>query len=307
MTSEQRKSERFERAEQRKAEKTRERSEKQEREAFERFISFSFVRKLERASKHIEDLYAVQEAWLRTGAYTLVREDYPETGRTIIRAQITEPPPPLFSVTLGDATHALRATLDHLALELAVSHHSPSPVPPEVERASEFPVFPAQIGNDHGRDVFHRVKKGGEPDSRSGLHKLQGVHPDALKTIEGIQPYHRGASYAEDPLWLIHELDRIDKHRRLNLTAYAIEGVGINGGYMGHVVFEKASHGGAVQDGTVVLAFRASPDSHFQLDITREIALAEPTLPNAPLAVKTLTQLRDYLRDRVIPLLKPFL
>jgi hypothetical protein len=276
-------------------------------------MSLSFVRKLERASKHIEDLCVIQESWLGTGAYTLASQRNAETGRVVVRAKIKSLPPPVFSLALGDAVHALRTALDHLALELAVANHRPQAVPPDAERASEFPIFATYVGNDPGSEVFHRVrKKTGKPAPGSGLHKLQGIHPDAIKAIEGIQPYHRGPTYSEDPLWLIHELDRIDKHRRLSLTACAMGGVGINPdqsgtAYLGQVSFEKMGHSGPVEDGTPVAVFTASPDSHFQLDFSREIALAEPTLPHNVFAVQALTQLRDYVRDRVIPLLKPFL
>lgn len=270
------------------------------------------LQKLDRASQHIKELSAAQQAWLGTGAYSFFSERDPQTGKTIVRAKITEPPPGQFSLIVGDAVHAMRSALDHLALELAVAHQRPGSLPEAMEKASEFPIFPLEIGNDQGRDLFHRIKKKtGEPAPGGGLHKLQGAHPDAVKAIEGIQPYHRGSAFAEDPLWVIHELDRIDKHRRLHLTAYAVGAVGIGVGpsgsaYIGEATFEKMGHGGPVEDGTPVAIFTASSDSHFQLDFARQITLAESSLPEEGL-LEVLTKLRDYVRDEVVEALKGFL
>jgi hypothetical protein len=227
-----------------------------------------------------------------------------------MRAKVEEPLPHEFSLILGDAAHALRASLDHLALELAIAHHRPRALPPAIEKASEFPVFPAKVGNELGRNAFRRVeKKTGKPARGSGLYKLQGLHPDAIEAIERIQPYHRGTAYTEDPLWLIHELDRIDKHRRLNLTACALGGVGIGAGphgtaYMGDVQFDRIGHNGPVKNGAVVASFTASADSHFELNFSKEIALAEAALPQPKFLVEMMTNAAEHVRDVVMPSLR---
>jgi hypothetical protein len=49
----------------------------------------------------------------------------------------------------------------------------------------------------------------------SCCRRVQGIaNPTALAKIYVLQPYLRG-SPARDPLWLIHDMDRIDKHREL--------------------------------------------------------------------------------------------
>ena len=274
-------------------------------------MSMSFSRKLNRASKHIEDLGHATQAWLGTDAYSLRPEPDPHTGRTVIRAHITEPPHPEIAAILGDAVHNLRSTLDHLILELAVSNNRPHPVPADIEGRSEFPIFPDMVGSKTGSAAFHeRQKKSREPTRASGLYKLRGLHQGAIEAIEGIQPYHRGTDYVKDPLWVVHELDRIDKHRRLNLTAYALRGFSMNPlpgkTYIEHLVIETHGYEGPVQHGTKVASIEAR-NAGFQLNFAREVALAEVTLPNNPFVMQTVTQLRDYVRDRVIPLLKPFL
>jgi hypothetical protein len=311
MASERRRTERTERAEQRKKERSREWADRLEREASDKLMSMSFRRKLDRASKHIDDLRQLTQAWLGTNVYSFRAETNSQTGRTLIRAHITEPPPPGISVILGDAAHNLRAALDHLALELAVFNHRPGKVPDDIESASEFPIIPATVGSRTGSEAFnHFSKKTGEPVKGSGVHKLRGAHVDAIKAIEGIQPYHRGAAYVQDPLWLIHELDRIDKHRRLNLTAYAVGEASLSSvpgdSYIEHLHIEHLGYNGPVEDGTVVAAFTAR-NAQFQLHFSGEIALTEIMPPNGVVLMPAITSARDYVRDIVVPLLEPWL
>jgi hypothetical protein len=160
----------------------------------------------------------------------------------------------------------------------------------------------ATLHIEHLSRVTHEVLAGA---------KLKGMHPNARKAIEKLQPYHRKDAYVADPLWIIHELDRIDKHRRLNVTAYAMGSVGIGAGptgygYIGELHMERAGHQGPVTDGSTVAIFTAK-NSSFGMNFSRTISLAEPSLANGPSAVQTLTQLRDYLRADVVPLLTPFI
>lgn len=257
--------------------------------------SLSFSRKLDWASQHIENFGRTTKSWLGTDAYGFVPHTNAKTGRTVVRAKIRKPPAPELALIIGDAVHALRATLDHLALELAIAFQRPQIVSTQLEETSEFVI----IGDADETRGSHRF-------DRAAGTKLQGINRDARKVIEGMQPYHRKAAYIEDPLWVIHELDRIDKHRRLNLTGYAMGGVGI-GGYIGSLHVEKVGHNGPVQDGTEVAAFTAL-NSNFQMNFVREIALAEPSLWGNPvLAMQTLTRLRDYISNEIVPLLVSYL
>jgi len=49
------------------------------------------------------------------------------------------------------------------------------------------------------------------PDEQS--RKVGGIAPVARTIVEGLQPYRRGQNFASHPLWVLHELSRIDKHR----------------------------------------------------------------------------------------------
>ena len=113
---------------------------------------------------------------------------------------------PLASI-VGAFLHNLRTALDHLVWELSS----------DAERGRcEFPVF---LKSGPGNDGFH----GG------GLRKIASI-PDAAKSIiEELQPFHAEEHAASHPLWLIHDLDRIDKHRRTLIVPVAINRGGIAG------------------------------------------------------------------------------
>src|SRR5207244_1463826 len=56
----------------------------------------------------------------------------------------------------------------------------------------------------------------------SYCRKVEGISsPTALVRIDGLQPYKR-VDPSRDPLWLIHDMDRIDKHRELVLAVYSM-------------------------------------------------------------------------------------
>ena len=256
----------------------------------------SFSRKLYWAGKRIEDLRQTTELWLGTDAYRFVPDTNPQTSRTVVRAKIRKPPAPELALIIGDIAHLLRVTLDHLALELAVTNNRPQTLAPKVVERSEFVI----IGNSDKARGAHQF------DSAAGS-KLQGIDAKVRQAIKDIQPYHREAAYIEHPLWVIHELDRIDKHRRLNLTAYAFGGIGIGNGYVGQLHFEKAGHRGPVENDTEVATFTVF-NSNFQMNFTREIAIAEPSLWSDPvIAMEKLVSLHDFIRDEVLRLLVPFL
>lgn len=70
---------------------------------------------------------------------------------------------------------------------------------------AEFPIF---------TDLTEYRKKG-----RLSVRDLS----DPMKTfIEGLQPYHTGNKAKEQPLWLLHELNNIDKHCTLTVANVAI-------------------------------------------------------------------------------------
>jgi hypothetical protein len=58
----------------------------------------------------------------------------------------------------------------------------------------------------------------------SHLHRPARIQSpaSARSRIESLQPFHRGASYKDDPLWKLNELNNTDKHRTLIVTALTL-------------------------------------------------------------------------------------
>jgi hypothetical protein len=210
-------------------------------------MPFDHELKLGRARKHLEDLNAEVTGWL-DGYTCTVRQEYDpdasarpdgngfsllmgsvvmpgfttpegdlEWGRGLISIYIDEVPgkkiPDSFGLLLGDFLHNLRSGLDNLAYALMLA--GPGPVADKMKSASEFPIF----GDEDSKGQAGQ----GSAMFGSAAHKYAGWKPGAKTAVEALQPYHRGQRFADDPLWWLHELDRIDKHRFLHTAvAYAV-------------------------------------------------------------------------------------
>jgi hypothetical protein len=224
--------------------------------------------KLERAQEHIERLGELVEDWLETDAYTVSRETDPETGYTVRRAKIKSPPPHLISTVAGDAIQNLRTALDHAVFEMA-SRAGP------VSRATESRLMFPIAGNENtkgepadGEVIFRRMIASGY---------LTGVPDRARDFIQQEQPYRwneEADGYKYHSLWTVHDLNRIDKHRRLTVaTAFLdMQFVTTPASVEPRITFHRAE--GPVRDGDPLVTYEgaeAGVDAHF----TRGVALAE--------------------------------
>jgi hypothetical protein len=173
----------------------------------------SFQLKLDRAREHLNTLDKKVGAWIDGKPYTAVDEPNPDPppqavpdGHVHRRVRVTHVTdiPPDFAILIGDCVFNLRAALDHLNLSLAkafAAKHGKTLTDKQI-RDSEFPIFSRPM--DPKREESPRL---GSMDPAAGL------------AIKGMQPYHRGGSYATHPLWQLHELNRIDKHQTLAVCA----------------------------------------------------------------------------------------
>lgn len=177
-----------------------------------------------------------------------------------------------------------------------------SPIAPSMLRDSEFPV----IG-----DLNERTGSTGDGEHRfnsAAGSKLKGIDPKARAAIKALQPYHRGAAFASDELWLVHDLDRVDKHRRLSVVATAIQASEVSLGGTGYFPYLWIG-GGSVEDGTKVAEW-ADPTGaapNMKVSMTREIALREAIAGTEPPVVPFLQRILNHLRANVVPVLEPFL
>jgi hypothetical protein len=108
-----------------------------------------------------------------------------------------------FGVLSGEIIHHLRSSLDHVVWQLS-SEMAHSSIPDRIE----FPIFKERPVGEGPLSRYNR-KIEGIPKSNIG----------ALALIKSVQPYN-GAHPLDDPLWIIHDMDRIDKHREIIVVAY---------------------------------------------------------------------------------------
>lgn len=150
--------------------------------------------KIERARKHLRDLAAdlldaknvkVPVVIGEPGGF---RQGVPENLKVLPRLPFD------VIATAGDIVHNLRSSLDHLAHQLVIVGSGKEP-----SRRIEFP-----IAKDF--DTYESEK----------TRKVEGMRPIAIKAIDNVKPYKGG----NEPLWRIHELDNIDKHRTLFSVAH---------------------------------------------------------------------------------------
>jgi hypothetical protein len=114
--------------------------------------------------------------------------------------------PPSIQTAIGNVLFNLRSALDHLACQLVIANGGvPEFVTPPL---TAFPVWAERL-----------TQNGGIKD----LRIAGGVSPQVLAKVEGLQPYNRPDDPTLDPLWILTELNNIDKHRLLLVVGLAFD------------------------------------------------------------------------------------
>jgi hypothetical protein len=167
----------------------------------------SFRLKMNRAKEHGETLKREIDAWFDRKPYEVFGEY--QTGppeEYIFRVRFFEEVPPGWSVILGDFAHNARSAFDHLANNLVSSSTT----------TTQFPIVLCPFEWE-----------------RESKRRLKGASKRHIAMAESIQPYHRlygGYSWiyssVDDPLAILGQLSRIDKHRVLNPTPATIRSIG---------------------------------------------------------------------------------
>jgi hypothetical protein len=222
--------------------------------------------KLQRAEEHFGELQADHDRFIaERNPYRMLRENDPERGYYLWRAKIVEPPPlEKWASLAGECVHALRSALDHTAFELVRIRRPRS-------EYSEFPVF---------KDRSEWIKKGPQ--------KLPGIDRKPLAQVQWLQPYRRAGD--ADPLWIVHYLDIVDKHRRLNLVSPILRRLVTRP--VG-VIVDLERYAGPFEDGTPIARFRMTGDMSVNTEFAFDIAFGETMLQGHPV-LDVLEFLRVY-------------
>jgi hypothetical protein len=146
--------------------------------------------KVERAGEHVADLKSEIGRFFATEPYARAIKDDPQTGERVCYLSVCKDVPLRVSIIAGDAIHNIRSALDYLAYQLVrVGSGSPGPF-----ASVYFPISESALELE---DAIQR--------------KLKGARPEAKDAIRAVKPY-KGGNW---PLWHLHRLNIIDKHRLL--------------------------------------------------------------------------------------------
>lgn len=123
--------------------------------------------------------------------YIVIREEDGKTGDIVARLRIKSSMPDDWGLSIGDIVHNLRSSLDLLISDLLLSNGK------QPNKISAFPI-------SESKKVF----------LDRGIKKIEGIDQKAIEIILKIKPYKD----ENLPLWQLHRLDIIDKHRIIILV-----------------------------------------------------------------------------------------
>ena len=168
---------------------------------------FSFDEKLDRANQLFKELWVELRRWRGSRPYFITDEFDPKSGDNVVYVQMRGSTPSIILTLLGDCLYNLRSSLDHLVHELAVKHIK-RPLTDAESIDTMFPIFKDPTGF-----------------KQKGLGRIRYLAPRAQAFIQRLQPYHTN-NPTSHPLWLLNQLNNIDKHRRLLVTFFTTVGAG---------------------------------------------------------------------------------
>lgn len=158
------------------------------------------ARKLDRADENIVNLHREIITFFKASKYPVLPHPNDKLWQEALDYHKQLPIPLRFSVLSGEIIHHLRSCLDHI-----VWHFSNATARRDHENALAFPILSTPPDKD---------------DLRRFDRQIQGVdNPRVRKLIDDLQPYHDAANAITDPLTIIHDMDRFDKHRELAICA----------------------------------------------------------------------------------------
>ncbi len=155
--------------------------------------------KLRRADEHLIILYHEVAKYLQ-GSPIALESTHDANGDGLFILRVRSEPPLRFAALVGDILHNIRAALDYFAHELIIANGC------STSRRTQFPIACTQKEFD---------KQAIADD------KLAGIALRGYRFIDAFQPHQMRApySYAQHPLWHLHNLSNLDKHRALQLCA----------------------------------------------------------------------------------------
>lgn len=160
--------------------------------------------KLKRADENVINLQAEIDGFFKGCEYPVIPDRNDKRLQEALKYYRELRVPLRFSVLAGEIVHHLRSSLDHIVWTLTDSSYKT----PENESAIAFPILGDRPTTTRKIESFER--------------KIGGVkHQWAIDLIKKLQP-HEAADPLDDPLLIVHDMDRLSKHRELPLVITSV-------------------------------------------------------------------------------------
>lgn len=182
--------------------------------------SGSALWKIERARKHVDDLEAEVRAFWAADPYEVEMVGTPFAGHGFYRVKRISALPESIPLIAGDAAHNIRSALDHFAWAAAS--------PQERGAHTYFPVW---------NSIAARTQDKWQQQVRK---QMKGASAELIEAVVKLEAWEAGR---DSLLWVIHELDRVDKYRLLLSVALALSGMYLEGDSYELTVAERFSGG----------------------------------------------------------------
>jgi hypothetical protein len=224
--------------------------------------------KLLRAQDHFKDLHARIESSLRSepdgGSIPLTYKVDEDRQSVTFGLPPGKPLDPALPLIIGDCLHNLRSALDHLVLQVALLKGT------SISDSEDKTSFPVVLDPN---DFLSKTKRFADL-----------VRCEALTAIEDFQPYKTSNPPNTAFLWLLSELDIIDKHRLLVVVAQKIKMTEIAGtmGNAKRIVLDPKSDWKPREDGaelfTVEFSSGAPTKMHMEVQTATTVQFADTGL-----------------------------
>lgn|GEM_PF-3575279 len=245
--------------------------------------------KVRRAQTHLDSLYGQYLAYATLEPIKPWRQYDPAIGKRRFGFYIDPPVPNSIALTIGDVAHNLVSALDHLVGQLVIANGR------RATRDEAFPIY-----------VRHMTKAEFRKLTKSRIGNCSTAAQDL---IEELQPYHKGDDARKDLLWIIKELDRLDKHQRINIvggsyrmaiksgtTGFSIAGIDLGPIISGE---ERGVFGDFVEIGT--LDEHGQPEGGLEPYAEFNLAFGDNEGPCPRESVEIVQTALEHVRTKVLP------
>jgi hypothetical protein len=229
--------------------------------------------KARRAQEHLKAFEVELKKWNDLPPYTITHKTDLNRGFDIWGIWGKQTPEPL-AMVLGDFVCCLRSALDQLAWGLA--HLDTKRVFSEKEQ----------------RDIAFPVARVDDPNYRRRLSLFPSTVASA---IDSFQPHHRGNAYRDDPLWQLHELWTLDKHRAIPMASNSFN---ITFPYRDWDRFIKHFQYGLEVHFPLSIVWNSPVE--FKPEVSIEVLFGEYGSP-FEISFDRIKEINDFVRNAVIP------